>query len=75
MTRTGVTVTELVAVTPDVLVDTAVRVTVWFDVTEPATAEKLALVAPAGTVKLEGTLKALVLLDESEKTLPPVGAL
>jgi hypothetical protein len=70
----GVTVTELVAVTLELLDETAVTITAWFEVTEPATAEKLALLAPARTVRLVGTLKALVLLVESEKTPPPVGA-
>jgi hypothetical protein len=43
------------------------------DVTVPAAALKVAVVLPAGTVTVPGTVTAVLLLDSETKT-PPVGA-
>jgi len=51
----------------------AVMVAVWADVTALTMAEKLAVVAPAGTVTEAGTVTALLLLA-SVTACPPVGA-
>jgi len=53
--------------------EVAVRVAVIAVLTAVTAAEKLALVAPAGTVTEVGTVTALLLL-ESVTACPPVGA-
>jgi len=51
----------------------AVRVTLWTEVTAETVAEKVALLAPAGTTTDAGRVTAL-LLPESAMLKPPVGA-
>jgi hypothetical protein len=55
------------------LEELAVNVTVWVVETGEATAEKLALVAPAATVTEDGTVTADILLDRLT-VWPPVDA-
>jgi hypothetical protein len=52
----------------------AVSVTVWLVATVFGVAAKVTDVAPAGTVTLVGTVSAVVLLLETETTIPPAGA-
>ena len=66
----GVTVSVALRETPDVpVIDTAVEA-----VTLLVATVKVALVLPAGTVTLEGTVATAVLLLESDTTRPPDGA-
>ena len=51
----------------------AVRVTLWAEVTADTVAEKVALLAPAGTTTEAGTVTALLLSDRVT-LMPPVGA-
>ena len=57
----------------ELLLALAVTTAVWSVTTDPTVAVKTAVVAPAGTVTLAGTV-ALALLLESDTAKPPVGA-
>jgi hypothetical protein len=65
----GATVTDAVAELP---FSEAVTVTAWFDVTVPAVAVKLPVVAPAATETDAGTVNA-VLLSDVATVVPPTG--
>jgi len=67
----GVTVSETDLVTPPYAAE---MLTVVDAATALVLTVNVALVAPAATVTLEGTLAAVVLLLESVTTAPPVGA-
>jgi hypothetical protein len=68
----GVTVTLTVPVEPFVA---AVIVTAVFAATVPAVIVNVAVLEPAGTVTLTGTVATPVLDELSVTTLPPTGAL
>jgi hypothetical protein len=66
----GTTVTVVVAVAPKV----AVRVTVWFVVTDPAVGANVVDVVVAGTITEGGAGSAAGLFEDSVTVLPPAGA-
>jgi hypothetical protein len=66
----GATVTDAVAVLP---FSEAVTVTAWLDVTVPAVAVNLPVVAPAATETDAGTVNA-ALLSDIARVAPPLGA-